>query len=80
MLEKSIYHAMKKEIKSLCRSHVLQLCSDLQLNDYEKQLLLDFYDGKSRIETSMNLNINVTKYTLDLEQVFTKLYDYKNTH
>lgn len=79
MLEKSTYHSTKRQVKCLCRKHLLSLCDDMELNDYERNLLIDFYDDKSRIQTCFDLCISEATYTKDMKILFTKICDYKNT-
>ena len=79
MLDKKGYLNLKKEIKFMCRTNVLKLCDDIQLNDEERKLLLYFYDGKSRIQTCMEMCISITYYTEHLKIIFNKINDYKNT-
>lgn len=81
MVDKSTYNKLKKKIKYLCRRNVILLCDDMGLNDYERSLLLTFYDGKTRIQVCMEMCISLNKYTNDMKILFTKINDYyKNTH
>ena len=79
MLDKKSYLDMKKYLKCLCRKNALQLCEDMQLTEYERDLLLSLCDNKSRIQTSMNLSISIGKYTTDMKNLMNKIYNYKNT-
>jgi hypothetical protein len=79
MLDRREYLNLKKEIKCLCRKNVVTLCDEMELNEEERNLLLYFYDGKSRIETSIDLHISIEYYTEHMKILFNKIYDYKNT-
>ena len=79
MLDKNTYHKMKMYIKHLCKINVLELCENLQLDDYEKSLLLMFYEGKKQVEICMKLNISTHTYTNHLKSIMYKIYNYKNT-
>ena len=79
MLNKKEYLNLKKEIKCLCRKNVIKLCDEMNLNKEERILLLSFYDGKSRIETSLDLHVSIEYYTEHMKVLFNKIYDYKNT-
>ncbi len=79
MLNKREYLNLKKEIKCLCRKNVLKLCEDMELNEEEKEILLYFYDGKSRARTCIDLCISSTYYSEHMKILFNKIHDYKNT-
>ena len=79
MIDKKIYHDLKKEIKSLCRKNVVKLCDDVELNKKERELLLSFYDEDSRTATCIDLGISETYYNKHLKIILSKIYDYKNT-
>lgn len=79
MLDRTEYLNLKKEIKSLCRKNVVALCDEMGLNEEERNLLLYFYDGKSRIETSIDLHVSIEYYSQHMKMLFNKIYDYKNT-
>lgn len=79
MLDRREYLNLKKEIKSLCRKNVVALCDEMGLNEEERNLLLYFYDGKSRIETSIDLHVSIEYYSQHMKMLFNKIYDYKNT-
>lgn len=79
MLDKTTYLNLKKEIKYMCRKNVLRLCKDMELNEEERQLLLYFYSGKSKVQTCLELCISATYYTEHMKILFSKINDYKNT-
>ena len=79
MINKKEYFDLKKEIKCLCRNNVLTLCDEMNLNEEERNLLLYFYDGKSRIQTCIELTMGTTYYSKHMRILFNKIYDYKNT-
>jgi hypothetical protein len=79
MLDRTEYLNLKKEIKCLCRNNVVALCDEMGLNEEERNLLLYFYDGKSRIETSIDLHVSIEYYSQHMKMLFNKIYDYKNT-
>lgn len=79
MLDKSTYHSVKRQVKCLCRKNVLSLIDEMELTDYERDLLLYFYDGKTRTQTCMELCITEKTYTKDMKILLSKIYDYKNT-
>lgn len=76
MLVKNEYHELKHELKNLCKPSIVSLCNDLDFDDYEKSLLMSFYNGMSRIEAGFKLHICESKYTKDLKTVFSKISDY----
>lgn len=79
MMDKKTYHDLKRNIKSMCRKNVLKLCDDMELNDEERNFLMYFYDGKTRVEVCMSLSISITYYRTRMKNIFEKIYDYKNT-
>lgn len=79
MLDKKTYLNLKKTIKCMCRKNVLKLCDDMELNKEERDLLMYFYDGKTRIQTCIELSISETYYKNHMKILFTKINDYKNT-
>lgn len=79
MLDKKTYLNLKKEIRCLCRKNVITLCDDMELNEEERNLLMYFYDGKTKIQTCMELGFGTTYYSEHLRLLFEKINDYKNT-
>lgn len=79
MIDKKIYHDLKKVIKCLCRKNVIKLCDEVELNNEERKLLMSFYDGNSRTTTCIDLGISETYYNKHLKIILSKIYDYKNT-
>lgn len=79
MLDTKSYLNLKKEIKYMCRKNVIALCENMQLNDYEKDLLMHFYDGKSKVCTCMDLCIGSDTYSKHMKILFNKINDYKKT-
>lgn len=79
MLNGKTYLDLKREIKCLCRKNVIALCDNMELNDYERDLLMHFYDGKSKVSTCMDLCIGSNTYYNHMKKLFSKINDYKNT-
>lgn len=79
MIDKNTYLNLKKEIRCLSYNNVLELCDNMQLDKYEKQLLIDFYKKKKAIQTCMENGISINTYTNHMKIIFTKIYNYKNT-
>ena len=79
MIDKKLYIQLKKEVRCLCRKNLLKMCEDMELNNFEKDLLLDFYDNKTVVEICMKHNINKNSYIRYIKNIFNKIYDYKNT-
>lgn len=79
MIDKNTYLNLKREIKCLCRKNVLELCDNMNLNQEERNLLLNFYDNKSRVQGSMEVGMSLDTYTTHMKLLFTKIYNYKNT-
>lgn len=79
MLDKKAYLDLKKEVKCLCRKNVISLCDEIELNEEERKLLMYFYDGKSKVQTCMDLSVSPTYYNNHMKILFTKINDYKNT-
>lgn len=78
-MNKENYHKIKRQIKCLCKSNFLNLCNEVGLNDYEKDLLLSYYNGKTQVQTCIDMNISLNTYTNHLRIIINKIYDYKNT-
>ena len=79
MIDKKTYLQLKKEIKCLCRANVIKLANDMELNTEDKELLLSFYDGKTRTRVCYDMSISITYYREHMRILFSKIYDYKNT-
>ena len=79
MIDKNTYLSLKREIKHLCRKNIIELCDNMELNQEERQLLINFYDNKSRIQTCMEMGMSQDTYTTHMKLLFTKIYNYKNT-
>lgn len=79
MLDKREYLNLKKEIKCLCRKNVIDLCDKMELNQEERDMLMYFYDGKTRARTCIDLCISSTYYSEHMKILFNKINDYKNT-
>lgn len=79
MIDKKTYLQLKREIKCLCRANVIKLADDMQLNTEEKELLLAFYDGKTRTRVCYDMSISTTYYREHMKLLFSKIHDYKNT-
>lgn len=80
MIDKSTYHVLKRQIRCFCRSNVEKLCENMELTEYETNLLMNYYDKISRVQTCMDLGISTTTYSNDMKNLFSKIYNYKNTH
>lgn len=80
MLDKKTYLSMKRYIKCMCRSHVKTLCENMELDDFEKSLVMRFYDGEKVEKTCIDLGISQPTYTVCLKTVMSKINDYKNTN
>ena len=76
MLSKDQYHELKRELKSRCKPSIVDLCKELDLDDYESSIIMAFYNGMSRVEVSFKLNICESKYTRDLKKILNKVADY----
>ena len=79
MIGKQEYLQLKREIKCLCRANVVKLCDDMELNTEDKELLMAFYDGKTRTRICYDMAISRTYYRDHMRVLFSKIYDYKNT-
>lgn len=79
MISKDVYLDTKRWVKCLCRTNLKQLCDDMELTEYEKELIMGYYDNKTIINQCMNLNISKGKYTSDLKMICTKINNYKST-
>lgn len=80
MLDKKTYLSLKKDIRCCCRNNIKQLCDDMELNDFERKLLCKFYDGDMVDKVCLELCISKPTYTKCMKILFSKIYDYKNTH
>lgn len=80
MIDKKTYLQMKKDLKCLCRRDLSELCDEMELNDFEKKLLLKFYNGDKVPKICMDLCISQGMFTIYLKTVFSKIHHYKNTH
>ena len=79
MIDKKLYLQLKRDIRCFCRQNIVKLCDDMELTEMERQLLLDYYDNKSVVQTSMELCISQKTYSRYMRVLFSKIYDYKNT-
>ena len=79
MIDKQTYLNLKKEIRCLSYNSILKICEDMKLNKEEKQLLLDFYKGKTLVQVCMEQCMSYNTYTNHMKILFAKIYDYKNT-
>lgn len=79
MIDKSAYLQLKREIKCLCRANINKLCDDMDLNTEERDLLISFYEGKTRTRVCYDMSISTTYYRDHMRLLFSKIYDYKNT-
>lgn len=76
MLDKKTYHQTKKNLRCLCRDNLIKLCEEVKLNDYEKDLLLYFYEKKTVVDICMKLHICSDTYTKDMKMIIAKIIDY----
>jgi len=79
MIDKNTYLQLKKEIRCYPCNHVLDLCDSMKLNEYEKQLLMNFYNKEKVVHTCMDMGMTSMTYTKHLKEILTKFYNYKNT-
>lgn len=79
MISREEYLALKREIKFWCRKNITKLCNEMELNDEERKFLMYFYDGKTRVQTCMELCVSATYYNNKMKIIFSKIKDYKNT-
>lgn len=79
MLDKTTYLNLKKEVKCLCRKNVITLCDEMELSEEERKLLMYFYDGKTRVQTCMEMCVSPTYYNNHMKILFSKINNYKNT-
>lgn len=80
MINKQEYLDTKREIKCLCRPNILKIANNMELSEYEKELLINMYDGKTKVQTCMEKNISASKYNDDMKILINKIYNYKNTY
>lgn len=80
MIDKKLYLQLKRDIRCLCRPNLLKLCDDMDLNETERKLLVDFYDNQTVTYTTFDLHISATTYHKYMKELFCKINDYKNTH
>lgn len=79
MLDKNEYLQMKRDIKCLCRKNLIKLCDDMELNELERTMLIDFYDSQMIQYTCIKLCITAPTYNKYMKTLFCKIKDYKNT-
>lgn len=79
MISKDVYLDTKRWVKCLCRTNLKQMCDNMELTDYERSLIIGYYDGETIVSQCMKLNISKGKYTYDLKTICSKIYDYKST-
>lgn len=75
-MSKVEFHAMKRNIRELSKPQVLKICDELMLDDYEKSLLLSFYDNDSVVKTCMDNYISQNTYTNHLKIILKKIHNY----
>lgn len=79
MINKKLYLQLKRDIRCLCRPNLLKLCDEVELNDFERSLLIELYENKTAVDVCMRYNLNKNSYTAYMKKILTKIYNYKNT-
>ena len=80
MIDKKLYIQLKRDIRCLCRPNLIKLCDEVELNDFERSLLIELYENKTSVDVCMRYGINKNSYTMYMKKILTKIYNYKNTH
>ena len=76
MITKENYHKLKKYLKVQPKVQIENLILTMELNEEEKHLLLDWYDGDTRVKMSMNRYICDDTCTDYLKKIFSKIWNY----
>lgn len=76
MLTKTNYHKIKHYLKSLSKPQIKDLCSNLELSEFEKTILLSTYDNELVSKICMDNFICETTYNKYIKSVYTKIYNY----
>ena len=79
MIDKETYFNLKSEIRLTPYTSIIKLCEEMNLDDEEQRLLLDFYKGKKVIQICMESAMCPNTFTYRLKKLLTKIYNYKNT-
>lgn len=79
MIDKKTYLEMKRYIKCISRKNIVDICDEIELTQFERNLLLRFYDGDMVQAISMDLCISPSTFTKYLKKILSKIYHYKNT-
>ncbi len=76
MITKDNYHRVKHYLKSLSKPQVKNLCVDMELSEFEKNLLLAMYDNELVTKICMDNFICETTYNKYIKSIYTKVYNY----
>lgn len=75
-MDKKNYLNTKRYIKHICYNSVVDICKDMNLDEYETNLLLYLNKDYTRTYSSLQLGVSEYKYTFDLKKLISKVYDY----
>jgi len=76
MINKSDYHKLKKYLKFKSQPEINELLDCVCLNDDERKLFLSWYNGDTRVKSSIDNYICCDTYTNYLKKIFSKIYNY----
>lgn len=76
MIKRKDYFEIKRNIKSMCRDNVIDLCNNVGLNEYETKLIMHINRDSTRVYTAMNMGICQSKVSKDLRKIMTKIDDH----
>ncbi len=79
MIDRQTYFNLKREIKLFSYNNIVRLCDEMNLEQNERDLLLDFYKDKTQTQVCMERGMCPTTYSKRMKMLFTKIYNYKNT-
>lgn len=70
------YVKTKKYIKSLCKNELEDLCEKININEYDKNILLCLNRNDTRISISMEIGSCECKISKDTRRILTKIWNY----
>jgi len=75
-MNKKRVNRLKKYLKTLPKTQIMQLCDDMMLSDYEKNLIIATYNGEKRDKICMDNYISSVTYTAHYHTILYKILNY----
>lgn len=78
MINKNDYLKLKRYLKLKSKPEITDLLNCVGANDEEKKLFLLWYDGNTRVKSSMDSYVCCDTFTKYLKKIFSKICNYFN--